>query len=133
MKGELKTRGDFIGNQSGIPSSGNSRTIIKGNKTKRKKKKTNQTSEQINSALSDRKSKEKPRQYSVIASTDPITSGTDESEECLHDMINDTLRWDNVCSDSDEELERIQRYKANRRKRFTDALEARVMNELCKR
>lgn len=37
----------------------------------------------------------------------------------------DSLRWSNVCSDEEKELERIKLYKENRRKRYEDALQQR--------
>ena len=37
----------------------------------------------------------------------------------------ESLRWERECSDEEREKERIKQYKANRRKRYENALEER--------
>ena len=37
----------------------------------------------------------------------------------------ESLRWEKQCSDEEKEKERIELYKANRRKRYENALEER--------
>jgi len=37
----------------------------------------------------------------------------------------ESLRWEKQCSDEEKEIERIEVYKANRRKRYENALEER--------
>lgn len=56
-----------------------------------------------------------------------------ESIESLANNLNDTLRWHNVCSDSEEEEERLRIYKEKRRKRYAEALQVRVVQRMAEK
>ena len=62
------------------------------------------------------------------------TESKDVEHTQLHDGIenkfNEALRWSNVCSDSEEEEERLRLYKENRRRRYIDALHVRIAQKM---
>ena len=66
-------------------------------------------------------------------STHSFDKSEPESIESLANDLNETLRWHNVCSDSDEEEERLRIYKEKRRKRYAEALQVRVLKRMAEK
>ncbi len=93
------------------------------------KSKTKQVKKQ---SRSGKKKKQSKSQSEKVEAETPckseIKTECDSDNDFVCDSSNDTLRWDNVCSDSEEETERLRLYKENRRKRYIDALEVKIIN-----
>lgn len=74
---------------------------------------------------------------SVTTNTSSISSATPTSQslaehsgggiakDLSESYMVESLRWEKQCSDEEKEIERIEVYKANRRKRYENALEER--------
>ena len=56
--------------------------------------------------------------------------GTINLDESIENVFNETLRWSNVCSDSEEEDERLRIYKENRRRRYVEAMHVKVAKRM---
>ena len=56
-----------------------------------------------------------------------IVTTSEKHSDPLDNSLNKTLRWENICSDSEDESERITLYKENRRKRYIEALQVNVV------
>ena len=73
------------------------------------------------------------------SSTYASTSASSSSEQCKVTTdastcsVLESLRWEKECSDEEKERERIEQYKANRRKRYENALEERRTNTVAAR
>jgi len=59
-----------------------------------------------------------------------IETGSKDVDDSIEYKFNETLRWSNVCSDSEEEEERLRLYKENRRNRYIDALHVRIAQKM---
>jgi hypothetical protein len=76
------------------------------------------------SGSSDSKNKVTPcnpdGDYDTIGQREGVVS----NDPSVSSML-ESLRWERECSDEEREMERIREYKANRRKRYENALEER--------
>lgn len=59
-------------------------------------------------------------------SHDSCTIAMDRSQDLVAMTIADTDRWGVVCSDEEQEQQRLEIYKKNRRKRYQSALEEKL-------
>lgn len=51
-------------------------------------------------------------------------------ESAMASLMNETLRWSNICSDSEDEEERLKVYKENRRKRYAEAMQVKIVQRI---
>ena len=62
--------------------------------------------------------------------TTPYENISRDGVDKVVNLFNETLRWNCVCSDSEDEAERLKTYKENRRKRYAEAMQVKVMQRM---
>lgn len=78
------------------------------------------------------KQSEKTEECRVPCGADDQTPCEESNQvyESIPSLFNETLRWSNARSDSEEEEERLRVYKENRRKRYTEAMQVKIVQRM---
>ena len=111
-----------------VSSSGSSGPERQKGKTSRikPKKKLKSKSKKGKPSFEKRENPEMSNSKKTVSTDDGYIKAIDD----IDNAFNETLRWNNICSDSEEEDERLRIYKENRRKRYVEAMHVKVAQRM---